>query len=474
MPSGLKHIKTHMKQSERAGIARVFADLIYADGIIDMREVERLNALRQKYGIRKEDEEASASTTLAEAIRTLTGLDAAQRRDLLADFMALAMSDDFCAREEALLIMTLRDCLSPEPDRGESVISVKVSSLNIEDSQVLYVESETDERIARQIDSGYREICAEIRLAGFDFVYIPKIAEHYRSLPADTLLQITGFLYPKVSGERLKAIAAQLPNLSTRMFCREQIATKLNVREMLTVEPSLMVRVGDSIVDNEKVANFLLLEVGGDVMRRVRSFADSLAGLYHNSRLSYLREAEGRFVFKGFHKQILDILTLRKGIRSRVVVDTLRERIYLPEADTVIEKIHRREKVLYALMLIESASGGVNFNRPKDDDDTASRRRLEAIQAKYRALYASFGGEADSAPDITTPEIRLPMLSLLRRQIMKLSGIVSNAEDYTVSRNAFGNYSVGLTPDMCYCLCAGCEEPEPLADSPLAKRIAAL
>lgn len=463
-----------MKQSERAGIARVFTDLIYADGIIDTREVERLDALRSKYSIRKEDEEAAASVTLAQAIGSLACLDAKERRGLLADFMTLAMSDDFCAREEAMLIMALRDCLGPEPDRRESVISVRAESLDIEDTQILYVESETDEKIGKQINDNYREICAEIRLAGFDFVYLPKVAEHYRSLPSERLIHITRFLYPKVSDERLGVIAAQLQSLSTRMFCRELIATKLNVREMLTVEPSLMVRVGDSIVDNEKVANFLLIEVGDDIMRRVREFTDALASLYHNSRLCYLREAEGRFVFKGFHKQVLDILTLRKGIRSRVVIDTLRERIYLPEADASIEKIHRREKVLYALMLIESASGGVNFNRPKTGDDRAFRRRMEALQAKYRALYVIFGGEEDGAPNITVQEIRLPMVSLLRKQIMKLSGIVTNVEDYTIMRNEFGNYSVGLSPDMCYCDCAGSDGLVPLAESPLAKRIAAL
>lgn len=463
-----------MKQSERAGIARVFSDLIYADGIIDTREVGQLDSLRRKYGIRKEDEEASTSLTLAQAIRGLACLEAKERQGLLDDFMSIAMSDDFCAREEALLIMALRDCLGAGADGSETVISVKVSSLDIEESQILYVESGADEAIARQIADHYREIRAEIRLAGFDFVYLPKVAEHYRALPADILLKVMEFLYPKVGGERLQAIASQLQNLSTHMFCREQIAMKLGVREMLAVEPSLMVRVGDSIVDNERVANFLLIGVGSDILGRARGFADAFAGLYNNSRLCYLREADGRFVFKGFHKQILDILTLRQGIRSRVVVDTLRERIYLPEADACIEKIHRREKVLYALMLIESARGGVNFNRAKaGESDDLHTRRMDTIQAKYRALYALMGGDEEGAPNITVPEIRLPMMSLLRRQIMKLSGLVSNAEDYTISRNAAGNYSVSLAPELCCCECAGGRGIEPLAGSELARRVAA-
>lgn len=40
---------------------------------------------------------------------------------------------------------------------------------------------------------------------------------------------------------------------------------------------------------------------------------------------------------------------LRKGVKSSVVIDTLKEQIYFPEADVKLEKIHRREKALYAL-----------------------------------------------------------------------------------------------------------------------------
>lgn len=40
-----------MKQEERASIIRVVSDLIKADGIIDTREIDFLDDLREKYGI---------------------------------------------------------------------------------------------------------------------------------------------------------------------------------------------------------------------------------------------------------------------------------------------------------------------------------------------------------------------------------------------------------------------------------------
>ena len=48
-----------MRQSERASIMRIVSDLIEADGIIDAREIIFLDSLREKYGIKKEDEVAA-------------------------------------------------------------------------------------------------------------------------------------------------------------------------------------------------------------------------------------------------------------------------------------------------------------------------------------------------------------------------------------------------------------------------------
>lgn len=60
-----------MKQIERASIVRIVSDLIKADGIIDTREIEFLDVLREKYAITKEDEIFAESCTFAKGFRTL-------------------------------------------------------------------------------------------------------------------------------------------------------------------------------------------------------------------------------------------------------------------------------------------------------------------------------------------------------------------------------------------------------------------
>ena len=180
-----------MKQAERASIMRIVSDLIEADGIIDTRELLFLDSLREKYGIKKEDEILAASYTFADALNELQKSDDSLKHDLIGDFNQVAMSDDYCAREEALLILAIRCCLTINIGSQVSVLSIDTSNINFEDAQILYVESEYDENINEQIQEKYREIATEIRLAGFDFVYLPKLAEHYNSISETDLFQIT-------------------------------------------------------------------------------------------------------------------------------------------------------------------------------------------------------------------------------------------------------------------------------------------
>ena len=160
---------------------------------------------------------------------------------------------------------------------------------------------------------------AEVRLAGFDLVYLPKIAEHYRTISDSDLLRIASFLYPKASLERVETITKQLRGLSTSEFCKDQLSGKLGVKEFSVIAPSLMIKIGNSFVGNKEIANFLLVELDKEVINTIRNILDLFSEHYHTFRLNYLKEEKGRFIFTGFYKQIFDIYTLRKGIKSYYV-----------------------------------------------------------------------------------------------------------------------------------------------------------
>lgn len=218
-----------------------------------------------------------------------------------------------------------------------------------------------------------------------------------------------------------------------------------------------------------------MVGTGDDVLAMVRAVADLFAESFHNVGLNYLKEEKDRFIFAGIYKQVFDIFMLRKGVRSAVVVDTVREQIRFPEAGVKLEGIHRREKALYALFLLESASGGINFSAPETRKGIERyEKRMAALKTKYRLIYKMFGGDENRAPDITIPEMRRPMISLLKRQLHRLGDTLFHVDDYTTRRNFYGNYSVGLPASLCLCCKGNDAEAVPISESEEWKGIYAL
>jgi len=389
--------------------------------------------------------------TLAKALKTIATADKKTRHSLMNDFIRVAMSDDFCAKEEALLLIGLRLLLTIN-SQNISILSVDSSIISFDSSQILYIESEYDNKTNEQINKLFRELCAEVRLFGFELVYLPKISEHYNSIAEADLLRIAEFLYPKVSTERIHNIVKQIQNLSTASFCNEQLATKFAIEELRTINPSFLMKIGESTMSDKRITNLMLIEIADNPLSTIRFIMDLLAECFHNLQLNYVKESKGRFVFTGYHRQIFDIFMLRKGVRSPVVLDPLRERIYFSEADVTFANIHRREKALYALFLLESASGGINFNPPKSAKQLEKyEKRMKAIIRKYQLIYRMFGGEPEKAPNIEIPEIRLPMISLLKRQLTQMKDILYNVESYMIQRNIYGNYAISIPTSLCCC-----------------------
>lgn len=440
-----------------------------------MRELSALVAVKERYAIKKEDEMLSASYTLADAISTLALSNEGLRNDLLGDFIRVVMADDYCAREEALLTLALQCCLTDNFVGAGKVVSINSQEAYKTDSQILYVESEYNQAINSQIQYYFREITSEARLAGFDFVYLPQIVHHYKSVSEEDLASMVQFLYPHIGDERCSKMRAWLENITTSEFCKELFISKLSIPELADVSPSLMIKIGYSYVQDKFCTNYLLVEIDNDILGLIRKMLDAFSTYYRTTSLNYIKEGKERFVFSGFYKQLFDLYMLRKGIKSTVVIDVFRSEIRFPEANAVLGKLHRREKALYALFLLESASGGINFNKP----DTAKQlerynKRMAMLQVKYGLIYKKFGGEADKAPNLGISEVRLPMISLIKRRISELHDVLSHSEDYSIQRNIYGNYAVGIPSTLCYCCGISAKDIKPLFEEEEWVRISTL
>ena len=135
-----------MTKSEKCAICRILFDLIQADSIIDSGEMEHYSVLREKYSINREDEVAAAQITFAEAVNTIAVSDSSLKENLLQDFSNMTVSDGFCARSEALLMIALNTKFKAE-DADIQLISIPKPVFNVESASVLYIESRYEKKI---------------------------------------------------------------------------------------------------------------------------------------------------------------------------------------------------------------------------------------------------------------------------------------------------------------------------------------
>lgn len=461
-----------MLRGHKVAIARIFSDLIKADRIIDSGEMQCWQGIRQKYAIDKEIEVEALSVTLGDALNAIcsSGVQGL-KEDLLGDCRAMAMSDGFCAHTEASLMIALTLMLESVQNYKIETISIPKGDFNIDLSTVLYIESDYDEDTNVAIGRHYRTIYKELQLAGFHFVYLPKIIEHYRSTDKALFRDILSFIAPYLGEIGLEGIYNSLMNMTTARFCKDLLCNKLGLSELRNTNPSLLIKIGNSFVGETQYANYLKIEVDEEIVSCVQSLIDKFCNLLTTDVyiVNASEETDTQFHFHGFYKQLLDIFLIRKNIRSSILIDPYKEEIYFPEIDSKASGLHRREKVMYAMMLC-SGNEGFNFNAPRDAEGMRRfDKSMDIVKRKYRTLYSMFGGDHEGAPDLSQPEIRRPIISCLKRSIKQLSALY-NPEDYNITKDRGGLLTVHVEPELVFVKELDSPTPVPLLESKLYRR----
>ncbi len=453
-----------MLRIHKVAIARIFSDLIKADRIIDAGEMECWRRICGKYSIDNDARREAIDIPLARALELLcTAEMSGLKEDFMANCRSMAVSDGFCAHSEALLMAALATVLDDAWPLYGKVFSIPRTDFNIDIGTVLYIENEYHSATNEAIRNGYRSIFKELQLAGFHFVYIPEIINHYSTTDPALLKDILSFLSPSMSNEALDHVYSALMGMTTGGFCKDLLCNKCGMTELRSVSPSLLIKIGDSFVGENQYADYLCIDIGKDVVGTVRAFVDCFCGMLSGdvAVVSASGDRDGRFYFHGFYKQLLDIFLMRRNIRSVVHINPYREEILFPGIDAKATGVHRREKALYALLLCQG-SEGVDFSAPASADALGSYNlRMQKIQRRYEAIYEMFGGEKGAAPDLGLPEIRRPIFSCLKRSLRNLKGLY-NPQDYNVTKNADGSFSVHVEPDLVYVCQSGSERPVPL------------
>ena len=179
--------------------------------------------------------------TLSDAVCLLKNLSPNLIHDIIGDFYNLALSDNAFSREEGLIVLAIIACLSEKYFTHAEIYSTVLPNNTLaEKSQILYIEGEYYKEANKEISDAYREISNEFRLIGLNFVYLPKVCEHYKSLPQSKLLSLLSFLYPKISEKQMGDMIRQLTSLNTSDFCKEGIVEKMNLKDLDESLPSIL------------------------------------------------------------------------------------------------------------------------------------------------------------------------------------------------------------------------------------------
>ncbi|MDE5877475.1 MAG: TerB family tellurite resistance protein [Muribaculaceae bacterium] len=436
-----------MKSIERAAITRILVDLIKADKVIDRREIEMYMTLKETYGISRQDEITAYNMSLSKAITVLKDCD----KDILFQFLytcrEMALSDGLCAREEALLLTGLQHCLSLETANC-NIISEAIDPVWFEDNQILYVESRYNKQVNHAIKEAYRAITNEFKLCGFEFVFIPLVAQNYIDTPPDLLGEIVAMLRPSMTTEAIRNLIKTIKLLKTDSFCIEQLHHKLGFTDLMSVPPSFLIKIGQSRVGEKIFANYLCLHINLDIidiLGQIQRFTDMFLNFHStdNVNLSLKRNEQGRFLYMGFYRQLFEILTFQKAVTCHLLVDFIHGNIYFPEVEVELSRLHRQEKALYTLFIYESRVGGINFTAPVTTTQfEVFNKYLKLIQRKYALIYRAFGGEAEKAPDITDIDKRSPMITRIKKAILQQRDKIYEAERFIIARNREGTYSI--------------------------------
>lgn len=438
----------------KAAAARLFFDMINADGVIEDNEILllegfrkceppkddkgnpvdlpdfskdankliRAGGLRFKYGIEIDQVREATKLTTATAIKNLidwqengekeeikyNSKTIYKTRNVITDLSVISGCDGSRDINEAKLLVAVSLCLNEELPRHMRAIpiSYRERTLRFARKEVVYLEGEYDEDINEDIKRNKAYIESLLTIYGYDFVYIPSVVDFLKKKAKDELLEpILMFTNPFYYQDEKKAadFAKDVQNITTadftQTFCRAA-----NLDEDLP--PCLLIKVKTSSIETHdsegqpkrtKYTDFIALPINGNVVDTARRLPDNI--LEHTDAITSLvtKTLNEKLYCKGIHKTLIDYAVHRSSVNivERVIITLTGKKrtIDFVGIDGGIVKAQPAEAVLYLLSLIYSIGGDGLFKSKNDS------MACKSMMAAYSQLY-EIATESDKPSDL--------------------------------------------------------------------------
>ena len=385
-------------RDQKIAFARIITDLIEADFVVEADEMQFFEKIISKEGfaISAAMLVEAKKMDFAKALSILKTLDEDCRNLIVGTLKQLSMSDGVCVPLEAILIFAVEQVLL----KDATVHSIPQSGINIDNLKVIYIENQETE-VGHQIESMLSAIVSELKLVGFDFVYIPRLIRDFEKMEHNYLKKVVKYMIPSISDERVAAICENLRGLTTSKFCRDLLYKKLGMN-LIDCKPSLLIKINDSdIVDRyeseaiERIrySNFLQLEFKGDVIEEIHSFIETYHSMISCSITVESKPRTPKFIYTGFHRSLFDLIAFGRELKEyRLVFDVLEHKVnvYFESMDNAQERVHLKlnpqETALYYMIVKKSLLGnGLDWREHIPDKDK------KLILTEYNNIYGKIG-----------------------------------------------------------------------------------
>ncbi|MCF0199325.1 MAG: hypothetical protein HUK02_08390 [Bacteroidaceae bacterium] len=441
-----------MTHQQRVALARVMADLIKSDEIIDVSEMEFFISIRDRYRIEAEHLIAAQQIDFGMAVEALQGLPNDELASLMSHLREMTLADGNCVAEEAFLLMALEYCLSPKRAGRARLLSTSVTNICIEKRNIVYTETEYDADTNRALQSALRTLGSEFKLAGLQFVYMPQLSQDFCDMESDYLTQTIELLAPSVSPSRRDEILQTLRTITTRSFCDNFLVKRMGLEALFDSDPAVLFQVYRS---HNRII-YLHLTLGDDVVAELNELVEMYQSLTTATLLPVERRRSGkRFIYRGFHRALFDLLAFPgHKVESRLILDMPKHRLYFPDLGTEVS-LPSKQLALYAFILQQSLFSAAHELPVEPSSD----KRRQSLEHTFRRIYGmvSDSPTGDYASNLT------PNLAHIKAAIKKLD-LLDNPETYIPERKG-GVLRLRIRPSKIFVMEQG--EPVPMEESVL-------
>ena len=433
---------TKLERDHKVAFARIITDLIEADFVVEADEMEFFEKIISKdcFDISTSMLTEAKKMEMGKALSIINGLNEESRMAMIDILKQLSMSDGVCVPYEAILIFAVEQVLK----HNATIHTIPQSGINIDNLKVIYIENEESET-GRLIEKNLPSITSELKLAGFDFVYIPSLTRDFRLMEHDYLKKVVKYMIPSISDERVAMICENLRNLTTAKFCRELLYKKLGMN-LTDCKPSLLIKINDSDIVNkyeseevarDRYSNFLQLELSDNALEDIRSIIEMYHSMISCSITVESKPRTPKFIYAGFHRSLFDLIAFgREQKEYRLIFDITghKANIYFESTDgteLLTLKLNPQETALYYMIVKQSIAGnGLDW---REHIPEAEKKQ---ILAEYNRIY-NWIGKANS---VTEYKDRI-QVHHIKNRIRALSNI-ANADMFIPEHRKAGNESL--------------------------------